>query len=184
MSNSCGEGRKRCSAPRRWRVPILGLIVLGILPIAAAEADAQTIVIPGIGVFDIPDFLAPQGQVVQPPAAEKPPAEIAIEAARSKIGAGYSGGATGPDSFDCSGLVQWAYRQAGVDLPRTSYEQLATGTPVDLDDLEPGDLVSFYGGGHSALYAGNHQVVHASTYGRGVEVSDISEMPFAGARRF
>nr|WP_233608624.1 C40 family peptidase [Nocardia stercoris] len=146
--------------------------------------DAQTIVIPGIGVFDIPDFLAPQNQVAPPPDADKPAAEIAIEAARSKIGSGYSGGGNGPDYFDCSGLVQWAYRQAGVDLPRTSYEQLAVGTPVSLDELEPGDLVSFYGGGHSGLYDGNHQVVHASTGGRGVEVSDISEMPFAGARRY
>nr|WP_245663131.1 C40 family peptidase [Nocardia inohanensis] len=110
--------------------------------------------------------------------------ERAVEAARSRIGSDYRAGGNGPDSFDCSGLVQWSYAQAGVDLPRTSYSQLNAGTPVSLDELQPGDLVSYYGGGHSALYAGEGKVIHASTYGSGVIVSDMNNMPVSGARRF
>ncbi|MBF6334142.1 C40 family peptidase [Nocardia transvalensis] len=120
----------------------------------------------------------------EPAAPEKTQGERAVEAAESKLGAAYSYGSAGPDSFDCSGLVQWSYEQAGVDLPRTSYEQLDAGTPVSLDELEPGDLVSFYGGQHSALYAGDGKVIHAATSGSGVVMSPISEMPVSGARRF
>nr|WP_245671337.1 C40 family peptidase [Nocardia amamiensis] len=122
-----------------------------------------------------------------PPAAAAPrktTGEIAVDAARTKLGADYNYGAVGPDSFDCSGLVQWSYGQAGVDLPRTSEAQLAAGTPVPLDELQPGDVVSFYDGSHSALYAGEGKVIHASTYGVGVTTSPLSSMPVAGARRF
>nr|WP_067833588.1 C40 family peptidase [Nocardia lijiangensis] len=124
-------------------------------------------------------FGAPTPQVAEPS-----PAAVAVEAARGKIGSDYSMGATGPDAFDCSGLVQWSYEQAGVDVPRTSYAQLASGTPISQDQLEPGDVVSFYGGGHSGLYAGDGQVIHASTYGTGVVMSPMSSMPYAGARRY
>lgn len=117
-------------------------------------------------------------------APRKTTGERAVEAARSKLGAAYRYGSAGPDAFDCSGLVQWSYGQAGVDVPRTSYGQLESGTPVPLDDLQPGDMVSFYNGEHSALYAGNGQVIHAATEGEGVRMSPISAMPVAGARRF
>jgi cell wall-associated NlpC family hydrolase len=115
---------------------------------------------------------------------KKTTGEVAVEAARSKLGADYIMGSAGPDSFDCSGLVQWSYEQAGVEVPRTSYDQLAAGTPVSMDELQPGDLVSFYGGGHSALYAGDGQVIHAATEGTGVTMTPISYMPVTGARRF
>ncbi|WP_431963906.1 NlpC/P60 family protein [Nocardia sp. bgisy134] len=123
--------------------------------------------------------------VPKPPVVEHPsPGAIAVEAARAKIGSDYSMGATGPDVFDCSGLVQWSYEQAGVDVPRTSYQQLSSGMPISQEELEPGDVVSFYGGGHSGLYAGDGQVIHASTYGTGVVMSPMSSMPYAGARRY
>ncbi|WSV87368.1 C40 family peptidase [Nocardia sp. NBC_01009] len=128
--------------------------------------------------------MAPPAQTA--PAVVKPPkttGEVAVDAARTKLGSAYSYGAVGPGAFDCSGLVQWSYGQAGVDVPRTSYGQLAAGTPVSLDDLQPGDLVSYYGGNHSALYAGDGEVIHASTYGTGVITSPVSSMPLAGARR-
>ncbi|MFQ6394629.1 C40 family peptidase [Nocardia sp. KC 131] len=128
--------------------------------------------------------LAPPAQAA--PAVVKPQkttGEVAVDAARTRLGADYAYGAVGPGAFDCSGLVQWSYEQAGVDVPRTSYGQLAAGTPVPLDDLQPGDVVSFYGGSHSALYAGDGQVIHASTYGTGVTTSPISSMPMTGARR-
>nr|WP_245998684.1 C40 family peptidase [Nocardia pseudobrasiliensis] len=129
--------------------------------------------------------LAPRPEPSAPAATpEKSHGQLAVEAAESKLGSSYSFGSAGPDSFDCSGLVQWSYEQAGVELPRTSYEQLDAGTPVGLDELQPGDLVSFYGGDHSALYAGDGQVIHAATSGTGVVMSPITEMPVTGARRF
>jgi cell wall-associated NlpC family hydrolase len=127
------------------------------------------------------DRAVPAAPAVTP---KKTTGEVAIEAARSKLGADYIMGSTGPDSFDCSGLVQWSYEQAGVEVPRTSYDQLAAGTPVSMDELEPGDLVSFYGGGHSALYAGDGQVIHAATEGIGVTMTPISQMPVTGTCRF
>ncbi|GAB2655081.1 C40 family peptidase [Nocardia goodfellowii] len=147
------------------------------------ELESETLAAPA---YDIP-----VGPFVVGPAEPETPAQsddesmrlTALEAARSRLGADYNPGSNGPDSFDCSGLVQWSYEQAGVDLPRTSYEQAATGTPVPLDELEPGDVVTFYDGGHSALYAGDGEVIHASTSGRGVEISPMESMPVTGARR-
>ncbi|CAM3117165.1 NlpC/P60 family protein [Skermania piniformis] len=107
---------------------------------------------------------------------------MAFHAAQSKLGAPYSYGAAGPGAFDCSGLVQWAYRQAGISLPRTSYSQLTTGAPVSFADLQPGDIVGY--DGHVALYAGNGQVIHASTEGQPVKYASMSSMPFSSARRF
>jgi len=68
-----------------------------------------------------------------------------------------------PGSFDCSGLVQWAYKQAGVSVPRTSQGQAGVGTPVAQQDRQPGGIVAFYGGGHVGIYAGKGNVVHAPT---------------------
>ncbi|MFD0361500.1 C40 family peptidase [Nocardia sp. GCM10030253] len=128
--------------------------------------------------------LAPAPAPAPTVTAPKSPGAVAVDAARSKLGADYIMGADGPDAFDCSGLVQWSYGQAGVDTPRTSYQQLAAGTPVSVDELQPGDVVSFYGGGHSALYSGEGKVIHASTYGTGVIESDMASMPYASARRY
>ncbi|WP_439956111.1 C40 family peptidase [Nocardia niwae] len=154
-------------------VPAIEIPLLGLVP---------EIELPFLG--DIPQIMP---RAPTPPAAvipQKSAGETAVDAARTKLGSDYSYGAVGPDTFDCSGLVQWSYEQAGVELPRTSYDQLAAGTPIPLDDLRPGDMVSFYGGSHSALYAGDGKVIHASTYGTGVTTSPLSSMPVTGARRF
>jgi cell wall-associated NlpC family hydrolase len=167
---------------------VAGAIALGAFVVPAAPAVAAPVTIPGVGTFDVPEIPG-----ITPPAAPAPaPAPIpqltvgekALQAAQSKIGAPYAYGAAGPSSFDCSGLVQWAYKQVGVNVPRTSQAQLGAGAPVALAELRPGDVVSFNGGGHSALYAGNGNVVHASTSGQPVKVAALSSMPFAGARRF
>jgi cell wall-associated NlpC family hydrolase len=107
-----------------------------------------------------------------------------LAAAESKIGAPYVWGATGPDSFDCSGLVQWAYAQAGVSIPRTSYDQAVGGTPVSRDDLQPGDVVLYYGGEHVGIYAGGGEIVHAPTSGESVERAPVDSMPYYLARRY
>lgn len=90
-------------------------------------------------------------------------AATAIAAAISKLGSPYVYGATGPTSFDCSGLTQWAYAQAGVSLPRTTYDQVNAGMRISsLDAAQPGDLI-FYGSDihHVAMYVGNSTVIHA-----------------------
>lgn len=108
----------------------------------------------------------------------------ALSKAMSKIGAPYVWGAAGPGSFDCSGLVLWSYKQVGVSLPHSSQAQSRMGTPVAKSDLRPGDLVFFYSPvSHVAIYIGNGKVVHASTSGQPVKVSDLKNMPFNSARR-
>ena len=104
--------------------------------------------------------------------------------AMSKLGAAYRWGATGPRAFDCSGLVYWSYRQIGISVPRTSAAQSQVGTPVARSALQPGDLVFFYRPvSHVAIYIGNGKVVHASTSGSPVKISQLNDMPFATARR-
>ena len=108
-----------------------------------------------------------------------------VGAALSKLGSPYSWGAIGPDAFDCSGLMYWAYQQMGKSIPRTSSAQVSGGTPVTRDQLQPGDIVGFYSGvSHVGMYIGDGQVVHASDYGIPVQVVSVDSMPFAGAARY
>jgi cell wall-associated NlpC family hydrolase len=110
-----------------------------------------------------------------------------VGAAMSQLGKPYVWGAAGPDSFDCSGLVAWAYAQLGVSLPHSSYAQASMGTPVSRDQLEPGDLVFFDGNGHVGIYIGGGQFVHAPHTGDVVKISSLDEdwysTEFDGARR-
>lgn len=107
------------------------------------------------------------------------------DAALSKQGAPYAWGATGPDAFDCSGLTSWAHEQAGKSIPRTSGEQAAAGTPVSLDSLQPGDIVSYYSGAsHVGIYIGGGQTVSALNSGTPVKVHDLHYMPVNNAVRF
>jgi cell wall-associated NlpC family hydrolase len=93
----------------------------------------------------------------------------AISAARSKIGAPYSYGATGPSSFDCSGLTQWAFKQAGVSLSRTSFAQYGQGTSVSKSNVQAGDLVFFSTAGAGASHVGiatsSSSVISATSHG-------------------
>ncbi|MEV0258181.1 NlpC/P60 family protein [Streptomyces sp. NPDC050732] len=85
----------------------------------------------------------------------------ALNAAATQLGKPYVSGGTGPNSFDCSGLTQWAYNQAGVSITRTTYTQQNDGTRIGRGELKPGDLVFFNNLAHVGLYAGNGQVLHA-----------------------
>ena len=108
----------------------------------------------------------------------------ALRVAATKLGRPYVWGAAGPSAFDCSGLVQWAYKQIGISLPRTSRAQSNVGVPVSRDDLRPGDLVFFYSPvSHVGIYLGNNKILNAEQSGRPVKVSDISHLPFHNARR-
>ncbi|MGW0330565.1 NlpC/P60 family protein [Streptomyces sp. NPDC003011] len=94
-------------------------------------------------------------------------AAAAFSAAQSKLGSPYVYGATGPSSYDCSGLTSWAYAQAGVGIPRTSEAQSQYGTRItSVSDLQVGDLVFFFNDlHHVGLYAGNGQIIHAPRSG-------------------
>ncbi|MFD8995995.1 C40 family peptidase [Streptomyces abikoensis] len=108
----------------------------------------------------------------------------AVAFAYSALGKPYEWGATGPSSFDCSGLTQAAWQAAGVSLPRTTYTQINAGRRVSRDRLAPGDLVFFYSGiSHVGLYVGDGKMIHAPHPGAPVRVAPVDEMPFAGATR-
>ncbi|WP_055493242.1 C40 family peptidase [Streptomyces sp. TP-A0356] len=119
-------------------------------------------------------------------AAEAPGARAAaaVAYAYGKLGSPYVWGATGPDAFDCSGLVQAAYHSAGISLPRTTYAQIGAGRRVPRSELLPGDLVFFYSGvSHVGIYVGHGQMIHAPNPSAPVRLAPIDEMPFAGATR-
>ncbi|WP_328583265.1 C40 family peptidase [Streptomyces sp. NBC_00370] len=104
--------------------------------------------------------------------------------ARSQIGKPYVWGATGPSSYDCSGLTQAAWRAAGVELPRTTYDQVNVGTRVATDDLLPGDLVFFYDDiSHVGIYIGDGMMIHAPKPGANVREESIYYMPIYGSVR-
>ena len=86
--------------------------------------------------------------------------QAAAQAALSQVGTPYGWGGTGNGSFDCSGLTQWAWRQAGVELPRTAESQ-TVGRQVSADELQPGDLIVW--DGHVAMYSGGGQMVEAGS---------------------
>ncbi len=109
----------------------------------------------------------------------------AVRAALTRIGDPYVWGATGPDQFDCSGLVVWAYQQVGKTVPRSSQAQAQGGTPVSRDNLQPGDVIIFYNdASHVGIYAGDGNIVHASTFGVPVKVQAMDSFPFHSARRY
>jgi cell wall-associated NlpC family hydrolase len=119
------------------------------------------------------------------------PGTAALLAAESRIGTPYRYGGSGPDAFDCSGLVAYAYQQAGVTVPRTAAQQYAVARTVPRRDLRPGDLVFFRLSGrevsHVGIYAGDGQFVHAPQTGGQVRTANLDDEwyreRYAGAGR-
>lgn len=150
-----------------------------------AQASAHTLAATPSASFS-PQVLA--AAVAQTPAKTTASATSAgaraAAIALAQVGKPYVWGATGPSSFDCSGLTQWSYRQVGVSLPRTTVPQSQTGTAVSPSQLQPGDLVFFYSSAsHVGIYVGNGMVVHAPQPGQNVKVTAMKYMPFHNARR-
>ncbi|MFJ3665501.1 NlpC/P60 family protein [Streptomyces sp. NPDC090106] len=101
-------------------------------------------------------------------------ADKALAFARAQVGKPYVWGATGPDSYDCSGLTQAAWNAAGISLPRTTYDQVNAGTTVSLANAQPGDLVFFYDDvTHVGIYIGNGMMIHAPKPGAYVREESI-----------
>ncbi|MCX5060891.1 MULTISPECIES: C40 family peptidase [unclassified Streptomyces] len=101
-------------------------------------------------------------------------AEKTLAFARAQIGKPYVWGATGPGSYDCSGLTQAAWKAAGVSLPRTTYDQVNAGTTVPLADAQPGDLIFFYDDiSHVGIYIGNGMMIHAPKPGAYVREESV-----------
>jgi len=112
-----------------------------------------------------------------PVVANSQAAQIAVDRALAQRGKPYVWAATGPGSFDCSGLVQYAYAAAGIDLPHSSRMQAGIGRSVSRGELQPGDLVAFYSPiSHIGIYIGNGLMVHAPSSGDVVKVSPVDRM--------
>jgi cell wall-associated NlpC family hydrolase len=115
-------------------------------------------------------------------AAEKAAAEKAEAEAKSSvlgyaqqfIGVPYVYGGTTPSGFDCSGFTSWVFRNTrGIEIGRTTYDQIALGTHVSASAIQPGDIVVQYGGGHVGIYMGNGMMIHAPKPGRSVVIESV-----------
>jgi cell wall-associated NlpC family hydrolase len=185
------------------RVAAAGMLAAGASVAGAGTAVAAPVTVdvpvelrlPGVPAqvtVDVPEGIQlPAGlQQAAPvefaaPAPQVSTGQRILDAASTRVGSPYVWGATGPNSFDCSGLTSWAYNQAGISIPRTSQAQIGGGTKVAKSDLQPGDIVAFYSGAsHVGIYAGNGQVVHAPYSGTSVSYAPLDSMPFYGATRY
>jgi cell wall-associated NlpC family hydrolase len=111
-------------------------------------------------------------------------ASTAVSVALSKVGDAYVWGAAGPNVFDCSGLMMYAWRAAGVSLPHYTVAQYGSIRHVSLSQIQPGDLVFYYSGmSHVGMYIGGGQIVHAANPRSGVKISPLNEMPISGVGR-
>jgi putative modified peptide len=160
--------------------------------LVAAAAD------PAAAVSDakLPSEIAkPLSEAIATGQAPGPKALRAIEEASKYVGTPYHwGGSTPQTGFDCSGLMQWSYAQAGIQTPRVTYDQIDAPNAAkipDMADLRPGDMVFFSNAGdvhHVGMYLGDHQFLHAPSTGDVVKVSSLDEpyfkSQFAGGRRF
>lgn len=113
--------------------------------------------------------------------------EEAIRAAESQKGTPYVWGGTGPDGFDCSGLVQWSFQEAGVELPRVAHDQVGAGTKISYSEARRGDLLYWAKNGgyayHIAIYLGEDRMIDAPHSGDHVRERDVTRHNLAGAVR-
>ena len=119
-----------------------------------------------------------------PPPPPPPYASSVVQVAYAQLGKPYVYAGSGPNVFDCSGLVMYCYAQVGVRLPHSSYMQARCGTPVSYGELQQGDLVFFHGYGHVGMYIGGGQYIHAPRTGDVVRIADLGRRrDFCGACR-
>jgi cell wall-associated NlpC family hydrolase len=144
--------------------------------LAVLNSSAMT---QAMAVFDqtgsYPDIVLPEATNV---------GTTALRAALTQRGKPYVWGAAGPDSYDCSGLVMWAFAQEGISLPHYTGDQWNAGMHVSRADLEPGDLVFFFADiSHVGIYIGNGLMVDAPSAGQDVQVQAVFWDSYVGAVR-
>jgi cell wall-associated NlpC family hydrolase len=153
---------------------------LGAGLLTGSAASLAIVLAPATASADEPAPASSSSTATAPSAA----AQTAVDTARAQVGKAYRYGAAGPDSFDCSGLSQYAYRAAGIELPHSSRSQSEMGTPVERADLQPGDLVFFYDPvGHVGIYVGDGQMVDAGSEQTGVSQRTVDMEGYNFARR-
>ncbi|MFD0551089.1 C40 family peptidase [Streptomyces rectiviolaceus] len=143
---------------------------------ASRSAERTTLSASGSGADASADVAAPASGSVG----------TVISFLKAQLGDAYVMGASGPNAWDCSSLVQAAFKQAGVDLPRVSQDQSVSGTPVSLSNVQVGDILYWGGAGsahHVGVYIGNGQYLDAANPGKGVVIQDLSGYPADGAVR-
>jgi cell wall-associated NlpC family hydrolase len=155
---------------------------------ALARTTATASVTDGGAASSSPDASSSSSSSSSAPSIPLPPgsstAAAAANAAMSKIGSPYVWAASGPNSFDCSGLVVWAFAQAGRSgMPHSTYSLVGMGVNVPLDQLQVGDLVFPSGDGHVGIYVGGGSFVHAPHTGDVVKVTSMSSYTMDHARR-
>ena len=131
-----------------------------------------------------PSAPAPTPSAPAPTSSASGRAGAAVSYALAQVGDAYVWGASGPSSFDCSGLTLMAWSQAGVSLPHSAAQQMSSGAAVSQSQLQPGDLVFYYSPVHHVgIYIGNGKIVHAANPSDGVLVAPVFSMPYSGAVR-
>lgn len=119
------------------------------------------------------------GPVAERPEPSQGSGRIALAAARKMIGAPYRYGGTNPRGFDCSGLVQYSFGIAGVELPRTSQDIFRDSQLIDPKQVQPGDLVFFSMSrdkvSHIGIYDGENRFIHAPSSGKGVSYANLGD---------
>ncbi|MCE7011984.1 NlpC/P60 family protein [Kibdelosporangium philippinense] len=138
------------------------------------QVKAELNKLPAADKAKLGGFVKDTGKYFGPPGA----ANTAVQAALSRQGDAYVWGGAQPGGFDCSGLTSWAFKQAGVSLPRSSRQQYTVGKSIPRGQEQAGDLV-FYGSSagsihHVALVIAPGKIVHASTYGKPVAVTSMT----------
>ncbi|MFI6869603.1 C40 family peptidase [Nocardia sp. NPDC050406] len=114
-----------------------------------------------------------------------PRAMAALGLATTQTGKPYLWGGTGPDAWDCSGLVQWAFRSVGIDMPRTTWQQAETGLNVPVGAMQLGDVVILNGdASHVGIYAGNGQLFNAHSPGVPIGLTPLNEFDIYSIRRY
>ena len=167
--------------------------VIATTPVAAAPVVATTPAAPAQPVVAMtpvaaaapatPQSLPTASASVAAPDRNVGP--IVVDAALTRLGAPYAWGAAGPDSFDCSGLVVWAFHQAGITLPHSSEALAIGGRPVALDQMEPGDVISLFpDASHVGIYVGDGRMIHAQFEGLPVIVESLRNAPINDVRRY
>ena len=175
-----GPGRR--TSPGRSNTATARTLIVAVCASAALAAGAAPV--------SAQPVQAPTTQGAEDRIHQKLPSstvEEAISAARSQTGTPYGWGGTGPNSFDCSGLVQWAFGQADVQLPRVAHDQVGHGTRISYGDARRGDLLYWTDQGgyayHVAIYLGNDRMIDAPNSGSSVGERNVTRYNLAGAVR-